>query len=126
MQHLRKTDPEIAYMIEREEKRQQEGMELIASENYVSRAVLEAIAADMEKTRASTSDKSEASILDQCLRNVREARIDLDDRDRCLGDRRLEPNGSIVPHDPAAAGERELDAALSMNLIYNVFPERGA
>lgn len=43
MQNLKKTDPVIAGMIEREEQRQQEGMELIASENYVSRSVMEAM-----------------------------------------------------------------------------------
>ncbi len=35
-------DPEIAAIIGREQRRQKEGLELIASENYVSRAVLEA------------------------------------------------------------------------------------
>ncbi len=40
---LKKNDPQIYSLIEKEEKRQQEGMELIASENYVSRAVLEAL-----------------------------------------------------------------------------------
>ncbi|MEW5719841.1 MAG: serine hydroxymethyltransferase, partial [Chloroflexota bacterium] len=37
------TDPEIAGLIEREWHRQKEGLELIASENYASRAVLEAV-----------------------------------------------------------------------------------
>ncbi len=36
-------DPEIAAVIERERQRQKEGLELIASENYASRAVLEAV-----------------------------------------------------------------------------------
>ncbi|MDP2641662.1 MAG: serine hydroxymethyltransferase [Candidatus Yanofskybacteria bacterium] len=40
---LEKTDAKVASLIAKEEKRQQEGMELIASENYVSRAVLEAL-----------------------------------------------------------------------------------
>ncbi len=39
---LKTVDPEIAAVIEREQRRQKEGLELIASENYVSRAVLEA------------------------------------------------------------------------------------
>ena len=38
------TDPEIAELIRREERRQFEGIELIASENYVSTAVAEAMA----------------------------------------------------------------------------------
>ncbi|HZC06915.1 MAG TPA: serine hydroxymethyltransferase, partial [Ktedonobacterales bacterium] len=38
------TDPEIANLIKREERRQFEGIELIASENYVSAAVQEAAA----------------------------------------------------------------------------------
>ncbi len=39
---LRKTDPEISDAIEAEERRQREGIELIASENFTSRAVMEA------------------------------------------------------------------------------------
>ncbi len=35
-------DPEVARAIANEEKRQHEGLELIASENFVSTAVLEA------------------------------------------------------------------------------------
>lgn len=41
---FKKEDSEIFEAIKNEEKRQQEGMELIASENYVSPAVLEAMA----------------------------------------------------------------------------------
>jgi glycine hydroxymethyltransferase len=40
---LRDTDPEIARLIEREVERQSNGLELIASENFVSPAVLEAM-----------------------------------------------------------------------------------
>ncbi len=43
MEHLRQTDPAIAGMIAKELKRQKNGLELIASENYVSLAVLEAL-----------------------------------------------------------------------------------
>ncbi len=39
---LATSDPEIAAQIENEIKRQHEGLEMIASENFVSRAVLEA------------------------------------------------------------------------------------
>ena len=39
---LAEDDPEIALAIENEERRQHEGLELIASENFVSEAVLEA------------------------------------------------------------------------------------
>ena len=39
---LAQTDPEIATQIENEVRRQHEGLEMIASENFVSRAVLEA------------------------------------------------------------------------------------
>jgi glycine hydroxymethyltransferase len=39
---LAETDPEVAQAIENEERRQHEGLELIASENFVSEAVLEA------------------------------------------------------------------------------------
>ena len=44
MRALAATDPEIAEIIQREERRQFEGIELIASENYVSTAVMEAVA----------------------------------------------------------------------------------
>lgn len=43
MRALEATDPEIAEIIKREERRQFEGIELIASENYVSDAVSEAM-----------------------------------------------------------------------------------
>ncbi len=43
MQHLETTDPEIAKIIVKETRRQEEGIELIASENYVSKAVMEAM-----------------------------------------------------------------------------------
>src|SRR5260370_5200156 len=44
LRHLEATDPEIAAIIRREERRQFEGIELIASENYVSTAVAETMA----------------------------------------------------------------------------------
>src|SRR4051812_33300569 len=40
--NLATADPEIHAAIEREHTREEEGLELIASENYVSQAVLEA------------------------------------------------------------------------------------
>lgn len=40
---LRATDPEIFDVIDRETRRQEEGLELIASENFVSKAVLQAL-----------------------------------------------------------------------------------
>ncbi|MBI5653976.1 MAG: serine hydroxymethyltransferase [Chloroflexi bacterium] len=40
---LNQVDPEVAAIIERERHRQKEGLELIASENYTSAAVLEAV-----------------------------------------------------------------------------------
>ncbi len=40
---LEQVDPEIAGVIERERRRQKEGLELIASENYTSSAVLQAV-----------------------------------------------------------------------------------
>lgn len=39
--NLKKTDPQIYNLIKEEERRQKEGIELIASENYVSPAILE-------------------------------------------------------------------------------------
>ncbi|MCD6149221.1 serine hydroxymethyltransferase [bacterium] len=43
MNHLKKQDPKIYQAIKNEEKRQREGIELIASENYASPAVREAL-----------------------------------------------------------------------------------
>ncbi len=40
---IQKVDPEVAQLIEREVRRQEEGLELIASENFVSPAVLQAM-----------------------------------------------------------------------------------
>jgi len=40
---IKKDDPQVYEIIKREEARQKEGIELIASENYVSKAVLEAM-----------------------------------------------------------------------------------
>src|SRR3954447_19041015 len=42
LENLKKQDNALSDMIERENRRQHEGLELIASENYVSAAVLEA------------------------------------------------------------------------------------
>ena len=42
MKHLRETDPEIDAIIAKEALRQEDGIELIASENYTSTAVMEA------------------------------------------------------------------------------------
>ena len=47
MSYLSQTDPEIADIIEKERLRQTNGLELIASENVVSRAVLEAMGSIM-------------------------------------------------------------------------------
>src|SRR3982751_5736190 len=44
---LRETDPEIADLITEETRRQNEGLELIASENFVSPAVLEAMGSSL-------------------------------------------------------------------------------
>ncbi len=41
LEHLKKVDPEIYQTVQDELKRQQDGLELIASENFVSKAVLE-------------------------------------------------------------------------------------
>jgi len=43
MSHIAKFDPEIANAIENEVNRQRSGLEMIASENFVSRSVLEAL-----------------------------------------------------------------------------------
>ncbi len=43
MDHLKETDPEVFRAVVAEARRQAEGLELIASENFVSRAVMEAM-----------------------------------------------------------------------------------
>jgi len=43
MSVLEQSDPEVAELIRREEMRQRNTLELIASENHASRAVLEAL-----------------------------------------------------------------------------------
>lgn len=43
MEYMRTSDPDVATLIAKEVTRQQHGLELIASENYVSEAVLEAL-----------------------------------------------------------------------------------
>ena len=46
IQHLQQSDPEVAASLQHEIDRQQKGMELIPSENYVSEAVLEALGSE--------------------------------------------------------------------------------
>ena len=43
MNHLRKTDPDVARILRGEERRQEDGLEMIASENYASPSVFEAL-----------------------------------------------------------------------------------
>src|SRR5579864_8434033 len=43
MNNLRKTDPQIYELVKAEEKRQRDVLEMIPSENYTSRAVMEAL-----------------------------------------------------------------------------------
>jgi len=47
MKHLKNVDPEIFQAVLDETKRQNEGIELIASENFTSRAVMEAVSSTM-------------------------------------------------------------------------------
>ncbi|MGB3057317.1 MAG: serine hydroxymethyltransferase, partial [Candidatus Omnitrophota bacterium] len=47
MRHLRNTDPDIFKAVLGETKRESEGIELIASENFTSRAVMEAVSSAM-------------------------------------------------------------------------------
>lgn len=43
MKHLKEQDPEVYQVLENETRRQNDGMELIASENFVTRAVIQAM-----------------------------------------------------------------------------------
>ena len=47
MKHLKRTDPEIFDAVLAETRRQNEGIELIASENFASRAVMDAVSSSM-------------------------------------------------------------------------------
>ena len=47
MEHLKNTDPEIFQAVLNETRRQNEGIELIASENFAGRAVMEAVSSSM-------------------------------------------------------------------------------
>ena len=46
-EHLRNTDPDILQVIRQETNRQNQNLELIASENFVSMAVLEALGSQL-------------------------------------------------------------------------------
>jgi len=50
---LRDADPAVARIIDRELRRQQHGLELIASENFASRAVIDAMGTDAKADPAS-------------------------------------------------------------------------
>ncbi len=52
MKNLQKEDPQIYKLIQGEEKRQKEGLEMIPSENYVSQAVSEAVGSVLENKYA--------------------------------------------------------------------------
>ena len=43
LKYIPSVDPEVAEIIEKEAKRQEDGLELIASENFTSNAVMEEI-----------------------------------------------------------------------------------
>ena len=43
LEHLRQEDPEVAACVDDELQRQRDSIELIASENFVSTAVMEAV-----------------------------------------------------------------------------------
>ncbi len=47
---LAQADPDVAAAIDHETLRQHEGLEMIASENFVSEAVLEAAGSDLSQT----------------------------------------------------------------------------
>ena len=73
---LREADPEIARLIERETERQTDGLELIASENFVSPAVLEAMGSPL------TNKYAEGLAREALLRRLRVRRPGRAARDR--------------------------------------------
>ena len=59
---LRQTDPELAASIGREIERQQTGLELIASENFTSPAVLEAMGTPLTKLSSTNTKTGETRV----------------------------------------------------------------
>ena len=55
--HVRARDPQVAALIDAEERRQSESIRLIASENYASRAVMEALRCRLSDLDRSTLDE---------------------------------------------------------------------
>ena len=53
--HVEAQDPQLFAAIAGEERRQRENLELIASENYASKAAREAMAGDRKSTRLNSS-----------------------------------------------------------------------
>ena len=51
-QEIVNVDPEIAELIQKEQQRQEDRVELIASENFVSKAVMAAMGSDMVLKKA--------------------------------------------------------------------------
>ena len=115
---LAEADPEIAQAIRQETKRQNEGLELIASENFVSRAVLEAAGSVLtnkyaEAIRAAATTAAASSWMSPNVPPLRARR-------RCS-----QPNTStfsrfgsagehVGVHDAAQTG----DTVLGMNLAH--------
>ena len=56
-EHIRREDAEIFAAMEQELTRQRDHIELIASENFTSPAVMEAVGATVEKTNRLSSGK---------------------------------------------------------------------
>ena len=59
MDELRRTDPEIAHAIAQDTERQRYHVNLVASENYASRAVLEALGTPMSNKYAAREERGD-------------------------------------------------------------------
>ena len=73
--HLDQTDPDVAQFVRREGRRQGLSIELIASENFVSEAVLEAVGSVLDPANTDSSHKWRGEIFQiahrsQPLQNV--------------------------------------------------------
>ena len=79
LEHLRQEDPEVAACVDDELQRQRDSIELIASENFVSTAVMEAVGSPLTNKYAEglpgkryyggcwAVDKVESLAIERCL-----------------------------------------------------------
>ncbi len=75
LKRLSDADPDVARLIREETRRQAEGLELIASENFVSPAVLEALGSPLTNMRYTGHHRGAIYGWDQTLNNSGNRRV---------------------------------------------------